>query len=640
MRKSIFLSLIFVLVFGMAHAADTAAPAASKLGDVRDLNFKKTEGDPETWPGAALYKSSCGACHEGQVAKAPHKMFLQLLSGQTIDTALSSGLMQQQASGLSASQRREVAEYLSGGPFTATTTASAAPACTPGSSEFDNARPPQRSGWGYSNTRFVDGTEAGMTAADIPKLQLKWAMEFPDGLRARSQPAIAYGAVFVGSHDGHVYSLGLANGCMRWSFKAGGEVRTAVVPYEAPRAPNIRTLPPRVFFGDVIARVYSLEAATGKLQWSVKVDEHPNATLTGTPTFHNGVIYVPVSSLEVTTAADAKYECCKFRGAIVALDAWSGRQLWKSYTIVEVPKPVKTLANGTRVFAPSGAPIWNSPTIDVKRGVLYVGTGENYSSPANDKSDALIAFRLKDGKQVWSQQFYKGDAWNVACMMQDNPNCPVENGPDIDFGAGTILASLPSGKDILVAGQKNGFVYGIDLDTHGKTLWKIKLGRGGIQGGIHFGMALEGTRVYAPISDMKDGRDGRPVTGPPTPGLNAVDIVTGKLLWSKPADDVCGSLAFCDPGISAAVTAIPGVLFAGHMDGRFRAYDGTNGQVLFEFDAKQPIKTVSGSVAHGGSFGGGGAAVRDGYVAVSSGYGLYLHMPGNVLLVFAKGTTP
>ena len=625
-----------------ATAADTAPPAAtggearaSTLSDLSQLDSRKLASDPETWPGAQVYRSSCSNCHEGQVPKAPHKMFLQMLSGATIHEALTTGLMQTQAAALSASDRQAVAEYLSGAALADQAKVTPVKMCAAGSSEFDAMQAPQRSGWGYHNSRYVPAAQAGITAAQAPKLRVKWALEFPGALRARSQPALAFGAVFVGSHDGTVYSLDQKTGCARWTFKAGAEVRTAVVPYQAKTAPNVRTMPPRLFFGDVIARVYSIDATTGKLAWSAKVDDHANATITGTPTIHNGVIYVPVSSLEVTSAADPKYECCKFRGAIVAFDAWSGRQLWKSWTIPQEPRVVKTQANGTRIFAPSGAPVWNSPMIDARRGVLYVGTGENYSSPADNKSDALIAFRLGDGKQLWSRQMVAGDAWNVGCMMAEKINCPPENGPDVDFGAGTILVKLPGGREILVAGQKNGVVYGLDPDKRGAVLWRTRVGRGGIQGGIHFGMAVDGTRIYAPVSDMTDGRDGRAVTGPPRPGLYAINALDGKLLWSAPAANRCGDKPFCDPGISAAITAAGDVVYAGHMDGRFRAYDGKTGDVLLDFDALQPVQTVSGTTAHGGSFGGGGAAVRDGLVVVNSGYGMYFHMPGNVMLAFS-----
>lgn len=639
-----------------APAAASSAQDSSTLKDVRELESRKFASDPEKWPGAAVYQQTCSHCHQGQVPKAPQKMFLQMLAPQSILAALTTGLMKEQGAALTPQARREVAEYLGGEKLDANRKVPQAPRCSaPRSSAAvggasggasapaggsalagataaaarpagaaDLAQAPVPLGWGFDNARFTPANVANLSRDDVPRLELKWAFEYPGAIRARSQPSIAFGNIYTGSQDGTVYALDLHTGCVRWVSKTTAEVRTAIVVSNT-----------SLYFGDVIARVHAMDAMTGKELWNVKVDDHPNATITGTPTFHDGVLYVPVSSLEVTSAADAKYECCKFRGAVVAIEAKTGKVIWKAHTITEEPAPVRTTSSGTRVFAPSGAPVWNAPTIDSRRGVLYVGSGENYSSPANDRSDAVLAFNLKDGRLVWSHQMLAGDAWNVACMMQGNANCPGENGPDVDVAAGTILTTLPSGKEVLLAGQKNGVVYAIDPDARGKVLWQTRVGRGGIQGGVHFGMALEAQRLFVPISDLKDGHDGRRYDMAGKPGLYALDPADGRIAWSAAAQDVCNGRNFCDPGISAAVTATPGVVFAGHMDGVLRAYDATTGQVIWKYDATGGVQTVSGTTAHGGSFGGPGPVVRDGYVVVNSGYGLYFHMPGNVLLVFA-----
>jgi len=619
--------------------AQSTSPNTSALKDVSELDSRERTSDPERWPGAHVYHDLCANCHEGQVPKAPHKMFLQMMSGDAILSALTDGVMRIQAAGLQPQARREVAEYLSGAPLDASAPKSLPPRCAGEANRFDDAQRPVPIGWGHDNARFTPANVAGLTLADVPRLTLRWAFAFPSAIRARSQPTIAYGAVYVGSQDGTVYALDLRTGCVRWSYRNSSEVRTGMVleavGENAPAERRPAMLSSRLFFGDINARAHALETGTGKELWSVKVDDHPNATITGTPTFHEGVLYVPVSSLEVTTAADVKYECCKFRGAVVALDAATGAVRWKAYTITEEPRPVRTTQLGTRVFSPSGAPVWNSPTVDAARGVLYVGSGENYSSPANDRSDAVLAFRLDNGLLVWSRQLLAGDAWNVACMMQNNPNCPSENGPDVDVASGTILTTLSAGRQVLLVGQKNGFAYALDPEAGGQPIWKARVGRGGIQGGVHFGMALEGTRLFVPISDLKDGHDGRSYDSAPRPGLYALDAATGKAIWSSPAQDTCNGRRFCDPGISAALTAIPGVVLAGHMDGVLRAYDSATGRVIWKYDSTAEVMTVSGARAHGGSFGGPGAVVRDGYVAINSGYGLYFHMPGNVLLMFS-----
>lgn len=588
-------------------------------------------------PGEAAYQRACASCHEGGVPKAPHRMFLEMMPADNILASLETGVMKQQAAGLSAAERRAVAERLAGHALGSQAARAPAPRCEGAEAQFDRARPPRPAGWGATaeNHRFIPAEAAGLAAAQLPGLELRWAFAFPGAQRARSQPAVAFGAVYVGSQDGTVYALDRETGCIRWTFRASAEVRTPVIvaPAGSDGAPAL------AWFADLIARVYAVDAMTGELRWSAKVDEHPNATVTGAPVLHRGRLYVPVSSLEVTSAADPKYPCCSFRGSVVALDAKTGAVAWKAWTIDEAPREVGRTSAGTPVLAPSGAPVWNSPSIDERRGLLYVGTGENYSSPANDRSDALLALELATGKLAWHRQKTKGDAWNVACMLKDNPNCPDEDGPDVDFGAATIIVRGSDGPDLLLAGQKSGDVYALDLARHGEPVWHAKVGRGGIQGGVHFGMATDGERLFVPISDMRDEHvEGKVYDEPSRAGMYALDVKTGKLLWSQPADDACAGREFCDSGISAAVTAIPGAVIAGHMDGRLRAYDAATGRVLWEYDATREVATTDGGRGRGGSFGGGaGPVASDGMLFAASGYGIYFHMPGNLLLAFAPG---
>ena len=587
-------------------------------------------------PGEAVYARACAECHEGGVARSPHKMFLEMMPTDGILKALEQGVMQTQAAGLTPEERRAVAEYLTGHPLDEVMARTPPPSCEGPRREFDLGRPPAKAGWGVTreNQRFIPAEVAGLTAADLPQLELKWAFAFPGAQRARSQPTVAMGAVFVGSQDGTVYALDKETGCVRWTYRASAEVRTPVIVegWEAGSPPER----PLAYFADLIARVYAVDALTGELVWVIKADDHPNATVTGAPVLHGGRLYVPVSSLEVTSAADPSYPCCSFRGAVMALDAASGATIWKTHTIDEAPREVGKTTVGTPILAPSGAPVWNSPTIDEQRGLLYVGTGENYSSPSNDRSDALLAFELATGKLLWHRQKTEGDAWNVACMIPDNPNCPEENGPDVDFGASTIIARDRNGRDLLLAGQKSGDVYALDLTRRGEPVWGRKVGRGGIQGGIHFGMAVDGQRLYVPISDMSSPEAEVHLHAVPSKaGIYALDVTTGEPLWSQPADNVCAGRAYCEPGISAAITAMPGAVLAGHMDGRLRAYEATTGKLLWEYDSTQEVTATDGSRARGGSFGGGaGPIVQDGMLFAASGYGIYFHMPGNVLLAF------
>jgi polyvinyl alcohol dehydrogenase (cytochrome) len=219
--------------------------------------------------------------------------------------------------------------------------------------------------------------------------------------------------------------------------------------------------------------------------------------------------------------------------------------------------------------------------------------------------------------------------------------CPEPAGPDFDIGSGTMLATLPDGTDRIFVGLKSGQALALDPDAPMKgMLWTNRVGRGSIQGGIQFGMAYDGKRLYVPIADMKNAMDKssearEKEAGPLRPGLYALDPATGELLWKNTPDDVCYGREYCDPGILASIVGIPGAIFAGHMDGRVRAYDAESGRVLWSFDTSQPLPTLSGRWGNGGSIGGGGPVVHDGMVYVNSGYGLYFHMPGNVLAAFS-----
>ncbi|MEM9303901.1 MAG: PQQ-binding-like beta-propeller repeat protein [Pseudomonadota bacterium] len=585
--------------------------------------------------GAAVYDQSCANCHEGQAAKAPHRTFLNLMAPDAIYASMTSGIMQAQSAALDDDAKRAVAEFLAGAPIGAFDPGAVAPACEGDALTFDWSDHPVEHPWGMTldNRRYIPAERGGIPRERFEALEVDWALGFPGAVRARSQPGIAGGAVYVGSHDGTVYALDRETGCMRWSFRASAEVRNAIgiTNWQGDTEPQVN---PIAYFGDLIGRVYAVDAVTGEKLWMTKVDPHPNVTVTGNPVYFEGRIYVPVSSLEVTTAADPNYACCTFRGSIVALDARSGEPFWQTFTIDEPPSPTKENAIGVMQLGPSGAPIWNSPTIDVEKRRLYIGTGENYSSPADGNSDALIAFDLDSGERLWTYQATANDAWNVACMIEDKTNCPEEDGPDFDFGAGTLLAITPQGRGLVLGGQKSGVVHAVDRDT-GELVWRTRVGRGGIQGGVHFGMAADDQRVYVPMSDFDDGAEH---LLPARPGLFALDLESGEEVWAHPAPDVCGDREFCDPGISAAITVTAGVVIAGHMDGWLRVYDKENGNLVWQMDSTQPVQTVAGTEAAGGSFGGPGAVVADGRIFINSGYGIYFHMPGNLFLTLTPPT--
>jgi polyvinyl alcohol dehydrogenase (cytochrome) len=580
--------------------------------------------------GARVYDGACAQCHGGAVKKAPEKTMLQLMSARVILSALESGVMAAQTPvrALTREERVAVAEYLSGQSL-ADGPASVAPACSDPTVKPGAVR---LGAWGVdgSNRRYFPPALAGLDADDLPRLELKWAVRFPDAIRARSQPAIAHDTLYVGSQSSGVVALDARSGCLRWQYQTVAEVRTAVV--ADPEAPI-------VYFGDLVGYVYALDARSGELLWRDRPDDHPSLTITAAPTLHEGSLYVSLSSLEVTAAADPGYACCTFRGAVVRYDAQTGERRWISHTIPEPAVEAGKNSAGTPILAPSGAPVWNTPSIDTARGRLYVGTGENYSSPADGHSDAVIAMDLDSGAIAWVRQVTEGDAWNIACELENDANCPSEDGPDYDFGAATIIAHTAEGRDVVLAGQKSGRVHALDPDDDGAVIWSRKLGRGGIQGGVHFGMAATDDALYVPMSDF-DG--GARWPGEPFPGMYRVDIATGDVDWYHRHDAaLCEGRDHCQPGISAPPSAIDGAVLAGGMDGVLRAYAADSGELLWQYDTLHSYHALGGVEGRGGSFGGGsGPVLVDGMLYITSGYGIYEHMPGNVLLAFGLPESP
>lgn len=630
--------LLPAFLFGLAACDDRTpeahAPDSAPAPDMSEPDSASGEDALAATiaAGQIVYEENCVACHEGGVARAPHRTMLEIMSPVSVHESMVSGVMQDQAAHLSDREKRDVSAFLTGQSVESAVANVDAAMCAPDKGWFDFNATPWQESWGFDHqgSRFIPENVANLTTDEVGSLKLKWVFAYPGANRARSQPSFAGGALFVGSHDGTVYALDEETGCIRWTFKASAEVRTHITvgPWDA----GDGDARPLAYFGDLVGNVYAIDARTGDLAWRMRASDHANATITAAPTLYDDRLYVAVSSLEVATAADPEYECCTFRGSVMALDAATGDTVWETFTIDEEPALTGKNSIGTRQYGPSGSPIWNSPAIDEKRNQLFVGTGENYSSPATATSDAIIAMDLDTGAINWVSQTTAGDVWNMSCEMPDRANCPEEDGPDFDYGAGTMIGTLDDGREIVMAGQKSGDVYGFDPET-GDVIWGTKVGRGGIQGGVHFSLAYDGSRLFVPISDMGDGKT---YDEEKRPGLYAIDPANGEVAWETLLSDNCGNREFCDPGISAAISAIPGVVFAGSMDGVMRAFDSATGEILWSYDsARDYPDTLTGIKAQGGSFGGGsGPVVHNGRLYANSGYGIYFHMPGNVLLMF------
>lgn len=581
--------------------------------------------------GAALFASSCAGCHGGgESERAPDPFMLGSMSPRAIVAALVDGPMRAEGAELTEQQRIAVAEHLTGRGYAETSLPESAYCVGAGRAALDlGAVSWMGFGGDLAGSGFQPAHRAGLTAADVPALELDWAFGFPDAAQVRTKPTVVGDVVLVGGAFGDVLALDAATGCVRWTFEADAGIRGAILVGAGDDGRSV------AWFVDFRTNVYALDVARGDLRWKTLVGWHPNSSNTGSPVLYDGRLIVPISSMEVVVAADPGYPCCTSSGAVAALDAVTGDVLWYHRVIPGDPEQVGENAAGTPLWAPSGAPVWSSPTIDTTRGRIYVGTGESYTRPASPFSDAILALDIETGERVWSFQGTEGDAFTLACTGPDNrQNCPSPPGPDVDFGMAPVIVSV-DGRDVLVAGQKSGVVWALDPDRDGTVLWSTRVGKGSALGGIHWGMATDGRLVYAANAD----RDAVIVDTNPerelTPGVYALDPATGDVVWAAPAPgDTCADRPGCFRANSAAPTVIPGVVFAGGLDGYIRAHGTDDGRLLWAFDTAREIETVNGVRGRGGAIDGPGPVVAGGRLFVNSGYGSFGQMPGNLLLVF------
>ena len=577
--------------------------------------------------GEQAFARECQTCHDGSPAtRAPSRDVLRQRSPKAIFDALNAGgAMQRPGARLSPEERRGVVEFLTGRTLGSDVAGASAGRCT-GDEPFSlSAASPGWNGWGVTitNTRLQTAADAGLTAAQLPRLKLKWAFGFPDASAAWSQPAVMGGRVFVGSQNGTVYSLNAKSGCIYWTFSARGSVRTAPVIARRPGLPGYA-----VYFGDLGGRTYAVDASNGKQLWVRQVDDHPYVRLTGAPALYEDRLYVPVASLEEGMPRDPDYACCTFRGSVVALNAKDGSVVWKTYMITQPLKARGVNKAGVTQYGPSGAAVWSTPTIDVARKRLYVGTGNGYTGPDQLANDAVVALDLGTGKMAWTKQLFPKDVTYVdrCAVGPDNPECPEDRGPDFDFGNSPMLTKLPNGKDAIIIGQKSGVGWAIDPENAGAVIWQYRAGIGGSLGGMEWGSAVDKEHAYFPVSDIQREKPG---------GLHAVNLQTGERAWfSPPLPPKCKAGAGCNSALSAAITVIPGVVFAGSNDGVLRAYSTADGSVLWDYDTNRGFETVNRVSATGASIIGPGPVVVGGMLYMNSGYGAYGGRPGNVLLAF------
>ena len=658
-------AILLVAVFaysGSPRAAQQAPPPA----DPRPFADRASEG-----AGATIFGNVCGSCHGSDVDKeAMSQEMLKQLTPEKLYASMTTGTMKTHADAaqLTDDQRVAIAEWVSGRRLGSTETGGANTM-----SNVCNTHPPVTSltaaswnGWSpdmtknnrYQNAKAAGGlgpkesgaTEElrrhGFSPAAVARLELKWAFGLPYTSSAYGQPTIVDGRVFIGSDSGYLYSLDAATGCVHWSFQAQAGLRSTPMLGAIKRGSNQYA----AFFGDIRGNAYAVDASTGKLLWKTRIDPHPLARITAGVTVYEGRVYVAVASLEEPESASFNYRCCTIRGLVAVLDAATGKEIWKTYTIPEEPSERKT-DTGVKFLGPSGAGIWGPITIDPKRQAVYVSTGNAFSAPDLGRSNAVMAMDINSGKVLWVTQAMHGDVWHTGCPQgpsaaghpprsahrrpgppppapgapargrPDNYYCPDEKeNPDWDFSAGTILVDQPNGRSMVLAGQKSGAVWALDPDNKGKVIWYSDISRGQIL----FGGAADEEQAYFAMRG-------------PYGGLVAIRLRDGLERWY--ADIPPQESMSQHPGISAAVSAIPGSVFIGGLDGMVRAFSSFDGRAIWQFNTAKDFETVNGVKARGGSIGSAGVTIVNGMVYVTSGYtGFQNGRPGNVLLAFAPSS--
>jgi polyvinyl alcohol dehydrogenase (cytochrome) len=611
--------------------------------------------------GSTIFGNFCESCHgNAKVPEAPLPGTLRQMTPEKIYFTLTEGDMKTIAQSLTDVQKKDIAEWVGGRKLGAEANGDAklmSNPCPVNPPIKDITSMPSWNGWSpsISNTRMQTTDAAKLSPAGVRRMRLKWAFGIPGASSVYGEPTVVDGKVFVSSDAGYIYSIDAETGCVHWSFKAQTGVRSAIsIGLTKPGSTKYAA-----YFGDIRGNVYSIDASTGELIWKVSADPHPLSRITGASRLYNGVLYVPVASLEEPESSSANYLCCTFRGMVIALDSATGKQIWKTYTLPDKPIPRK-LPDGRDYIGTAGVGVWTPVTLDPKRNALYIGTGNTFSGPDIGRSDAIMALDMTSGKMLWVHQDEPEDVWHTGCghnqgtptnfpplstvgltPQTELPNmpkgggaanprppmpasyyCPTSEGPDWDFSAGVMLLDRPNGKTLLIAGQKAGMAWAHDPDQKGAVVWKSDISRGQIV----FGSATDGKYAYFP---MRGGTRGMTPTG----GVVAVDVNDGVEQWYR---SIPAQASMADhTGLTAAVTVIPGVVFTAGLDGMLRAFTTLTGEPIWEFDTTQALTTVNGVKAKGGSIGSAGPTVANGMVFVTSGYtGFESGAPGNMLLAF------
>jgi len=619
-----------------------AVAAATVLAGIGVGNLAQAQATDEAPPpGKAVYDQFCAACHAAPEpgSRAAPVSSLRKMSAQTITAALTTGVMKPIGDGLDRRQLRDVVAYL------------AAPEGPSGTAWIDDHRcadstvdlkgTPAQIGYGvdHDNSRRMTAAQSGLKTQDLAKLEVAWSFVMPRTSGLRGQGVVVGSTLFYpAGQAGYVLAMDTRTGCVKWATPGGVRASLAYgrLGKDGPWA---------VVGGDGTGNLIAFDAKTGKVVWKVDPRHDKTVPLSGSPIFAGDRIVVPISAIDVANSMRPNFECCKAHGAVALLNAADGKTLWTWHTMEDAKALGRKNSQGVEMFGPSGAPIWSSPSVDLKAGVVYTATGENTSPPATGTSDSLVAIDLATGKQKWVFQALANDVWNMSCPVGSptggrppGPNCFFAGEGSVlrdhDFGGGPVIWR-GKGKTLILGGQKSGDVWALDAAS-GKQVWHHQFGQGTALGGVHWGIAADATRVYAPIADPNVPEKDNAA------GLYAIDVASGKVAWSWKAAPDCATdgrktrVPSCDGkfGLSAPPLVVDGAVVAGGLDGRLYVFEATSGKLLAGYDTAVAYQGVNKVAGAGGSIDAAGPFAGDGMLFVGSGYGSFGQQPGNVLVAY------
>jgi polyvinyl alcohol dehydrogenase (cytochrome) len=646
--KKFFGMVMFLVVMTVALAAAGLMFMDSPQKTLQSLVIRHADKLPLEYFGGRLFDQHCANCHDNPAMHAPTRAALSGFSKESIIVAMEFGKMQPMAAHLRQQERFLIATYLAGSAQN-TYDWIAQNRCTEPAADTATD---YVSDWGLGphNRRFVDSKNAGINRDNVETLQLAWSLAFPRVTDMRSQPAIIGDTLYLGDKTGMLYALDRHSGCIREHTKVFSGIRSAITVITLPSGDK------RLIFADSVASVFAVDPDSLEIVWQRSTRLFDTSIITGSISYHNNRLFVPISSYEVAAAGSPNHICCTSHGGVIALDASNGEPLWEWHATGDALLQGLNTA-GREQYGPSGAAVWTTPAVDAKRNRIYIGTGENLTRPATDTSDAIIALNMDSGERVWRFQPTTDDVWNAACL-NGGANCPTDPGEDFDFGASVIIAEQADGSQVLLAGQKSGEVFALNPDTddkNGQVLWRQRVSLGTTNGGIHWGMAVSGQRLIVPVADPERDKPGYT----PQPGLYALDLASGERLWQQAVERGCdiedknklliglenlrasespdlADLYRCSfyYGLSAAAMATPELAFSAGLDGKLRAYDIETGDILWKVNTAHPFDAVNGIEGHGGAIDVGGQVLAGGWLYVQSGYSMFGQLPGNVLLAY------